>query len=30
MFELSILCPGCGLVFIWLVCPLAVGDFVSG
>ena len=30
MFELSILCSGCGLVSIWLVCLLAVGDFVSG
>ena len=30
MFELSILYPGCALVSIWLVCLLAVGDFVSG
>ena len=29
MFELFILCSGCGLVSIWLVCLLAVGDFVS-
>ena len=29
-FGLSLLCPGCGLGFIWLVCLLASGCVCSG